>query len=230
MWAKTACFFDDVQNFELLLGIKTRQMRDRTGSVKISLRMIEYCVTNFAQNHIVSFVVAQKDGERVRILEYIDPDYEQKKNVWVGDGWSLREFRLAPEYRLQILTFHKRLFDPCCRAPESAKIHFRGPDNVVVQTALQQLLFFQWFIGNGVLEWLMKNARSVHADMQTDERAKIDARQEARERASKRKCEDTYRPRQQTLMRKRARRKKMAMERPSAVVHMVIQPKVEQWK
>lgn len=213
LWVNVARFFYETKNFELFLAIKNRHAQNAQ-DIKISLRMIEFLLTNYSMVHHVNYVLITKDNER-EILEYDDPLFEQKRFYFIKNDWSLQNFNLRKEYEKKIDTYHKKLFDPCCRSNSGEKILFKGPQDITINTTLNQLLFFYWAISHGVIDWLMLNALKVKKEMKNEENAKKEARNENNKK---------YSARFLTLERKRKNIKNK--DQPN----IVIKKKVESWK
>lgn len=102
---------------------------------KLSLRLIDWYVTNFCkQNNIVYNL--------------------DKKN---GSGY----FNVYLNYRSQLKAFKKILFDPFRRRDRIVFSYGGGEIN----TTIGQLNFFRWAINNDVIKNLQKNIINVEHDM-----------------------------------------------------------------
>ena len=172
LWIKIARFFYITKNFVLFLSIKKRHAQNNLG-IKISLRMIEYAITNHCATNPVNYLLLTKEGENCEILEYDDPDFKPKKNQFIKNNWTLINFVLKDEYDIQIKIFGKRLFDPCSRGE---RIFFKGPQNINIETSLGQLKFFHWAIPNGVIRWVLNHAQILRKSMQKEEKEKLNAK------------------------------------------------------
>lgn len=102
---------------------------------KLSLRLIDWYVTNYCKQHNVVYILKRKNDE-----EYF--------NVYMN-------------YRSQLKAFRKILFDPFRRRD---RILFHYNDNVL-NTTIGQLNFFKWAIDNDVISHLEQNIEQVEKDM-----------------------------------------------------------------
>ncbi len=223
LWRDLIVFYRIPENFAAFYAAKTRAARAAgpkpkpqpkpkpkpkpKTSTKISLRLIEYLLTNYVlTGRQVQYIVATKDANddavqsaRPRMVQIrSDPAFETEKTQLLNDGWTLKLFDLRREYEKQITTkYHKKLFDPCCRGKKSEKFVFKGKGGQC-ETTLRQLVFFRWAIENCVLTWLAtaENAAAVAVAMRDDESAK---------KAARLVKTTSFRPRLETLQRKRQR-------------------------
>ena len=108
---------------------------------KMSLRLIEWGISNYAKQH---YVVYELDKPDVR-----------------GNIEKVR-FKLHDNYRLKLNGYHKDQFDPCCR---SERINIPFDENSFMETTLGQLNFFHWAIENKVLDYIKDNYDEISADM-----------------------------------------------------------------
>lgn len=114
-----------------------------TGSEKISLRLLDWFVTNYSKKHGVMY-------------QFRD-----------------RHFIVHLEYKKQLDAYHKDKFDPFCRQSkynESNKIQFkyRRPDTgmaVVVTTTIGQLNFFKWAIEKNIIKYINEHYSDIDWDI-----------------------------------------------------------------
>ena len=108
------------------------------GESKISLRIVDWFVTNFSKKHFVVFSIMEND-ERSR-------------------------FKVYNDYKLKLKAYSKKRFDPFCRWE---RISFPYGDNKYVETTIGQLNFFRWCIENSILDYIETNYEDIEADMNT---------------------------------------------------------------
>ena len=108
-----------------------------SGSGAISLRILDWLVTNYSKKNNIVYFVAGADGTNAA-------------------------FNMFMEYKSQLKAYSKRYFDPFCRRE---RLSFTDADGHEFQTTCGQLNFFRWAITNGVVEYGMKNATEIEADM-----------------------------------------------------------------
>ena len=105
----------------------------------ISLRIIDWFVTNYAKKH---FIV-----------------YDQQ----IGTMGDYR-FKVYNEYKLKLKSNSKVFFDPFCRW-ERITIPFDDEKNI--ETTIGQLNFFKWAIENRILEYIDEHYQEIECDMNT---------------------------------------------------------------
>ena len=130
-------FFKDRRNLDMVIPIIT-------GKSKISLRILDWFVTNFSKKNNVNYTV----------------QYEIKK----GDKYESRNFIVYLDYKAQLKAYSKKLFDPFCRRE---RISFIDHDNNELLTTVGQLNFFRWAIENKILDYIYENYDLIEQDMNT---------------------------------------------------------------
>ena len=103
---------------------------------KISLRIFDFVVINFAKNYNVTYPI-------------------------VRDG-NTEIFNMYLEYKSQLKSFQKRYFDPFCRRD---RIEFVNADGEVIMSNIGQLCFFRWAIANKVYDYTVANLKTIEKDM-----------------------------------------------------------------
>jgi len=110
---------------------------------KISLRIIDWFVTNYAKKY---FVVYDIDDVAMSSATTYD---------------ASRRFKVFNDYKLKLKAYSKKRFDPFCRWTR-----IRLP-NMASETTLGQLNFFKWAIENRVLEYIEAHYEDIEHDMNT---------------------------------------------------------------
>ena len=134
-------FFKTNNNLETIMPIIR-------GQSKISLRVMDWFVTNYSKKHNISFLI-DKDGN---IINSIKTDNAGK------------EFVVYLDYKLQLKGYQKKQFDPFCRR---SRINFYYDDDKFFVTTVGQLNFFRWTIQNSVLEYISSHLKEIENDMNT---------------------------------------------------------------
>lgn len=114
----------------------------------VSLRMIDWFVTNYAKKFHI-FIPIRKDDDVEVVVEYF--------NVYVN-------------YRVQLKAYSKQQFDPFRRRDRILLQYDEGTKQI--QTTVGQLNFFRWLLQHGVLEYIVSNASVIEADMVQSDRSK----------------------------------------------------------
>jgi len=125
-------FFSDAENMQQFLEILNTKSR-------ISLRVIDWFITNFSRDHDVAYVSSSKD-----LSAEVSP------------------FIVHDSYKSQLKAYSKKQFDPFCRR---ARINFYyGPSKKVV-TTVGQMNFFRWFIENKIMKYVESNIDDIEKKM-----------------------------------------------------------------
>ena len=112
---------------------------------RISLRLIDWFVTNYSKKHYVIYTITKKktiDGKEV--------EKSTRFKVWV-------------DYKLKLKAYSKKRFDPFCRW-ERITIPYKN--GTFVQTTLGQLNFFRWALENKVIDYIKDNMKKIENDME----------------------------------------------------------------
>ena len=110
-----------------------------TGTSEVSLRLIDWFVTNYAKRYNTVLLHAQP-----------------------GAGGGVVHFNVYLMYRAQLKAFSKQQFDPFRRRD---RVQFYYERSKCVDTTLGQLNFFRWAIVHGVIEYGQANAAEIEDDM-----------------------------------------------------------------
>lgn len=123
-------FFTKDNNIDYLLPIVG-------GSSKISLRIIDWFVTNYAKKNNTSFIIKDKNGQGKQFIVHLS-------------------------YKSQLKAYSKKQFDPFCRR-ERISFHYNKDQQLT--TTVGQLNFFRWSIDNKVLEYIQNHLKEIEDDM-----------------------------------------------------------------
>jgi hypothetical protein len=124
-------FFRNKVNLEKIMPIIN-------GKSNISLRILDWFVTNYAKKNNVAYDIATED--------------------------IVKKFIVHISYKSQLKAYSKKLFDPFCRRERI--IFIDHTDNEIITTA-GQLNFFRWVIENNILEHISENIDDIETDMNT---------------------------------------------------------------
>jgi len=114
------------------------------GNSNISLRILDWFVTNYSKNKNVIYNIVNKNNE-------------------------IEIFKVYLQYKLQLKSFNKKLFDPFCRR---SRIKFRYNNDSILITTLGQLNFFKWSIENNVIDYVKNNLDKIENDMNFSKKEK----------------------------------------------------------
>jgi len=107
------------------------------GETKLSLRIVDWFVTNYAKKYFTVYELPNHLCEMTR-------------------------FKVYNEYKLKLKAYSKQRFDSFCRW-ERIVVPF--DDNTNIETTLGQLNFFKWAIENRILEYIEANYEDIERDM-----------------------------------------------------------------
>jgi hypothetical protein len=108
------------------------------GESKISIRLIEWFVTNYCKKNNIAYIRKDKNNK-----EYY--------------------FNIYLNYKSQLKSYNKNLFDPFCRGDEL--INFPIKDNSYIVTNIPQLNFFRWALEYDILDFIETNLDDIYKDM-----------------------------------------------------------------
>ena len=107
------------------------------GESKISLRLVDWFVTNFAKKYYTVYELKTKHDESMR-------------------------FKVYNDYKLKLKAYSKRRFDPFCRWE---RISIPYDNEKYMETTIGQLNFFKWAIENHIVQYIENNYPSIENDM-----------------------------------------------------------------
>jgi hypothetical protein len=116
------------------------------GQSNISLRIIDWFVTNYAKKNFTMYSIPTKN----------------KCSTVINDQDNVVRFKVFNNYKLELKAYSKVRFDPFSRR-ERIMIPYK--DNTCLQTTIGQLNFFKWAIENQVLEYIENHYDEIEADM-----------------------------------------------------------------
>lgn len=106
------------------------------GKSDISLRLIDWFVTNFSKKNI-TIITSVIDNNLVHFNVYLN-------------------------YRLQLKAYSKQQFDPFRRRD---RIKFYYEKEKWIETTIGQLNFFRWVLQNKILDYIVSNMEKIESDM-----------------------------------------------------------------
>ena len=108
------------------------------GESKISLRIVDWFVTNYAKKqYTIIMLPSSNDNEMIR-------------------------FKVYNDYKLKLKAYAKKRFDPFCRW-ERISVPFS--ENVSMETTIGQLNFFKWSIENHIIDYIEQHYNDIEEDM-----------------------------------------------------------------
>lgn len=137
---------------ELLMKNLTEFYRDKThlhkmlgvinGESKISLRIVDWFVTNYAKMYYTVYE-----------LNFKKCDSDSNETV---------RFKVYNDYKLKLKSYSKKKFDPFCRWE---RISIPYSDEKYMETTIGQLNFFKWAIENNIIDYIDSHYNDIFNDM-----------------------------------------------------------------
>lgn len=118
----------------------SRMMSIINGESKISLRIVDWFVTNFAKKYYTVYDLHTQRGTMQDTIR----------------------FKVYNDYKLKLKAYSKRKFDPFCRWE---RISIPYDDEKYMETTIGQLNFFKWAIENKIVEFIETNYDDIEKDM-----------------------------------------------------------------
>ena len=109
----------------------------------ISLRIIDWFVTNYSKKNNTSYLINNK--------ELINDENSE----------NAKQFNVYYSYKAQLKSYSKKQFDPFCRRN---RIEFTIDGENIIST-IGQLNFFKWAINNLILNYIKINYKDIEEDM-----------------------------------------------------------------
>ena len=153
LMTKLKMFYENKENMDELLPIIN-------GNTKLSLRIIDWFVTNYCKKHNITYYIHDKD-----------------------DTNKTEQFIVYLRYKMQLKSFLKKQFDPFCRRE---RIKFFYDDKHII-TTVGQLNFFKWAIEKNVIQYIKDNLKDIEADMNQNIRKNYTKKSKKNENRKKRK-------------------------------------------
>jgi hypothetical protein len=109
-------------------------------------------------------IISGKSNISLRILDWFVTNFSKKNNIHyqVNINDKIKNFIVYLDYKAQLKAYSKRQFDPFCRRE---RISFISHDNEELITTIGQLNFFRWSIENNILDYIGKNYDLIENDM-----------------------------------------------------------------
>jgi hypothetical protein len=147
--SQQALLMHSLRNFFSNESYLTRIRTILSGESKMSLRVIDWFVTNYSKKNNIYYVVTE-DGQMFECNDEVDMSKDYKL------------FVVFQDYKSQLKGYQKKQFDPFCRR---SRIKFYYTNTEYFYTTVGQLNFFRWAISNNVLDYIEMNLEDIENDM-----------------------------------------------------------------
>lgn len=137
---QNALLLNNLMEFYNKHGNLEKMMKIINGESEISLRIVDWFVTNFAKKYYTVYELSQSNGEN---------------NINT-------RFKVYNDYKLKLKAYSKKRFDPFCRWD---RISIPYNENQLMETTIGQLNFFKWAIENKIIDYINNNYEAIENDM-----------------------------------------------------------------
>lgn len=131
------------------------------GTSAVSLRLMDWFVTNYAKEMYLMYTAIQSDSGLVLIAKPMNRHVEVAEPVY-DPTWTVTHVNVHKEYKLKLKAYSKKRFDPFGRGD---KIYIPFEHNLTVDSTLCQMNFFKWVLDNHVLEYIQAHHKEIERDM-----------------------------------------------------------------
>lgn len=131
---------------DLLLSNLMKYYKDKTtlmrimkiinGESNISLRIVDWFVTNYSKQNFITY------------------DVDENGNT--------RRFKVFNDYKLKLKAYSKKRFDPFCRWD---RISIPYDNSLHMETTIGQLNFFKWALQNNIIDYIEGHYNDIEQDM-----------------------------------------------------------------
>ena len=136
------------------------------GKNKISLRIIDWFVTNYSKWKNVEYPLKKKMTSPKRTTLKKIHGKASKKEDNRNNSQIINVFL---HYKNQLDGYSKKHFDPFCRRN---RIEFTFNDDTTIITTVGQLNFFRWAIQSNILNYIIENFKEIEEDMNLNTKKK----------------------------------------------------------
>jgi hypothetical protein len=126
-------------------GPLQKMMEVINGESKISLRIVDWFVTNYAKKYYTVYEVPKITNNKISESETV-------------------RFKVFHEYKLKLKAYAKKNFDPFCRWE---RIQIPYDEESSMETTIGQLNFFKWAIENKIIDYIKAHYSEIENDMNT---------------------------------------------------------------
>ena len=124
------------------------KLNEILNSSKISLRIIDWFVTNYSKKYNIHYSLYETKGKKITMNN-------NPNNI------LFKQISVYQSYKSQLKSFSKHNFDPFCRR---TRILFQCK-NFEMSTTIGQLNFFEWTIDNLLIDYIKLHYDQIEEDM-----------------------------------------------------------------
>jgi len=125
-------------------------MRIVNGESNISLRIVDWFVTNYAKKYYTVYDIQ---------VPLIHPRTNTNGTI---EYTETQRFKVYNDYKLKLKSYSKKRFDPFCRWE---RINIPYDNSTYIETTIGQLNFFKWAIENDIIRFIEEHRAAIETDM-----------------------------------------------------------------
>ena len=130
------------------------------------IKLVEYFYESLDNIKEFIGIINSKSDISIRLIDYFVTKYSKKNKI--SYKIDNNTFNIHQSYKQQLKNFQKKNFDPFARGIRIP--YYIG--NIWIITTIGQLNFYQWFISNKILEYVVKNKEGIEFDMNKNKKNK----------------------------------------------------------
>ena len=127
------------------------------------IRSLEKFYLNEDNVNIILPIINGESNISMRLIDYFVTNYSKKHRVTYNleDNGSKILFNVYSSYKSQLKAYNKKYFDPFSRGN---RIPFFLPNDCLI-TTIGQLNFFKWFISKKIINYVSANLSNIENDL-----------------------------------------------------------------
>ena len=150
-------------------GLDADEPKTTRKSSPISLRIIDWFVTNYAKKYYTIYDIVPGSVEAPIVPLGRGVGDEGRRDVFASHGVTEpTRFKVYNDYKLKLKAYSKRRFDPFCRW-ERIMLPYPGEGSDAspqqLETTIGQLNFFKWAIEHHILDYIQLHYHEIERDM-----------------------------------------------------------------
>ena len=127
--------------------------------------LTKYFYNNNKFNKIVD-IITGKSELSLRTIDWFVTNYAYKYNIVYNI--NNKNINIHNSYKNQLRAYNKRFFDPFCRINKNniiKRVIFRYNNEKYIETTIGQINFFKWAIENKIIDYIENNYNNIYNDL-----------------------------------------------------------------
>tara|TARA_B100000575_G_scaffold156047_1_gene124543 strand:+ start:600 stop:1091 length:492 start_codon:yes stop_codon:yes gene_type:complete len=127
--------------------------------------LTEYFYNNNKFNKIVN-IITGKSELSLRTIDWFVTNYAYKYNIVCNI--NNKNINIYNSYKNQLRAYNKRFFDPFCRINKNniiKRVIFRYNNEKYIETTIGQINFFRWALENNIIDYIENNYNNIYNDL-----------------------------------------------------------------